>query len=57
MDRRLLKRTYEPRSLLKSYGRSTAHLPRVFVNIQIGPGVEALYFVDSWFQFPIPEDR
>ena len=56
MNRRLLKWTYEPSSLLKRCGRSTTHLFRMLVNIHVGLAVKVLDFVDSWLQFSTSED-
>jgi len=36
-NNRLRKRTRQSVSLLKALGRTTTHLPRVFVGVEVGP--------------------
>ena len=56
MYHRPLNRTYEPSPLFEIRGRSTAHLSRELIDIHIILVVKVLDFVDSRFQFSIPED-
>ena len=50
------KRTHQPVSLLNVLGRTTTHLPRVFLDIEVGPRVKILDLVDSWLQSSVFED-
>jgi len=56
VNRRRQVATYEPPSLLKSPGRTTTNLSRVFMDIEVGLRVQVLDLVDPRLQFSVLED-
>jgi hypothetical protein len=52
----LAKRTHESVPLIKILGRTTAHAPRVYLNIDVGLGENVPDLVNSRLQFSILED-
>jgi hypothetical protein len=57
MNHNLAKRTHEPVSLLKILGRTTTHVLRVYLDIDVGLGENVPDLVNSWLQFSVLEDR
>jgi len=47
---------HETPSLSEIFGGTTAHLPRVYFDVEIGLGLDVLDLVDPWLQFSIIED-
>ena len=56
MNHKLVKQTHEPVSLLKIPGRTTAHAPRVFLDVSVGLGENIPDFVNARLQFSVLED-
>ena len=55
MNHELVKQTHEPVSLLKILGRTTTHVPRVYLSVEVGLGENITDFVNSRFQFSVLE--
>jgi len=48
---------YEAPPFFEIFCGTTAHFPRVYLNVEVRLGVDVLDLVDPWFQFPVVEDR
>jgi len=48
---------YEASSFFEIFGGTTAHFPRVYLNVEVCLGVNVLDLVDPWLQLSVFEDR
>lgn len=48
---------YKASSFFEIFGGTTTHFPCVYLNVEVGLGVNILDLVDSWLQLPAFEDR